>query len=44
MVADRQTVGGYTKIATVISADFSKAAQIKAGDKIRFTGSFRRIL
>ena len=29
MVADRQTVGGYTKIATVISADFSKAAQIK---------------
>ena len=36
MVADRQTVGGYTKIATVISADFSKAAQIKAGDKIRF--------
>lgn len=36
MLADRQTVGGYTKIATVISADFSEIAQAKAGDKIHF--------
>ena len=36
MLADRQTTGGYTKIATVISADFRILAQLKAGDKIRF--------
>jgi len=31
-----QTVGGYTKIATVISTDLSKVAQAKPGDRIRF--------
>ncbi|MDM8517281.1 biotin-dependent carboxyltransferase family protein [Desulfobacterales bacterium HSG16] len=31
-----QTVGGYTKIVTVISADISKVAQAVPGDKIRF--------
>ena len=31
-----QTVGGYTKIATVISADIPRVAQAKPGDKIRF--------
>jgi antagonist of KipI len=31
-----QTVGGYTKIATVISSDISHVAQAKPGDKIRF--------
>ena len=36
MLADRQTVGGYTKIATVITADFRILAQLKAGDKVRF--------
>ena len=36
MMADRQTTGGYTKIATVISADFRILAQLKAGDKVRF--------
>jgi len=36
MLADRQTTGGYTKIATVITADISKLAQAKPGDKIRF--------
>ena len=36
MLADRQTPGGYTKIATVISADFRILAQLKAGDKVRF--------
>ena len=36
MLADRQTVGGYTKIACVISADFSALAQAKAGDRFRF--------
>lgn len=36
MMADRQTTGGYAKIATVLSADLSKIAQAKPGTKIRF--------
>lgn len=36
MMADRQTVGGYTKIANVISVDLCKLAQSKPGDKVRF--------
>lgn len=36
MLADRQTVGGYAKIATVISVDLPKLVQKSAGDKIRF--------
>jgi biotin-dependent carboxylase-like uncharacterized protein len=32
-----QTVGGYAKIATVISTDIPKVAQAKPGDLIRFT-------
>ena len=36
MLADRQSTGGYTKIATVISVDLSKMAQVKPGSKIRF--------
>ena len=33
-----QTVGGYTKIATVISADIPKVAQAVPGYKVRFKG------
>lgn len=36
MMSDRQTVGGYTKIANVISVDLCKLAQGKPGDKVRF--------
>lgn len=36
MAADRQTTGGYTKIATVISADFRYLGQLKGGDKVHF--------
>lgn len=36
MLGDRQTTGGYTKIANVISADFRILAQLKTGDKVRF--------
>ena len=36
MMADRQTTGGYTKIATVISTDISLMAQLKPGDKVSF--------
>lgn len=36
MMADCATVGGYTKIATVISADLPRIAQARTGDRIRF--------
>jgi antagonist of KipI len=36
MLADRQATGGYAKIATVISVDIDKIAQLKPGDKIKF--------
>jgi len=36
LLADRQTTGGYTKIATVISADIPDLAQTKPGDGVRF--------
>jgi len=36
LMADRQTTGGYPKIATAITADLSIAAQLAPGDSIRF--------
>lgn len=36
MLADRQTTGGYAKIATVISVDIPVAAQKQPGDLVRF--------
>lgn len=36
LLADRQTTGGYTKIATVIKADLPKLAQMSQGNKIKF--------
>lgn len=36
MLADRQTVGGYTKIGTVISVDLAKLAQARPGMRVRF--------
>ncbi|MBP7072073.1 MAG: biotin-dependent carboxyltransferase family protein [Clostridia bacterium] len=36
MMSDRQTTGGYTKIATVISSDIPVMAQLKPGNKVRF--------
>lgn len=36
LLADRQTTGGYPKIANIISADIPKVAQAKPGDRIRF--------
>lgn len=36
LMADHQTTGGYAKIATVISADLPKLAQVKPNDKISF--------
>lgn len=36
LMADRQTVGGYARIATVISVDFSLLAQLKPNDQLYF--------
>jgi antagonist of KipI len=36
LLADHQTTGGYARIAQVITADFSKLAQVPFGKKIRF--------
>ncbi|MDR1734334.1 MAG: biotin-dependent carboxyltransferase family protein [Oscillospiraceae bacterium] len=36
MMADRQTTGGYTKIATVITPDLHHLAQLKPGDTVTF--------
>ncbi len=36
LLADRQTTGGYPKIATVIGADLGRLAQTPAGGSVRF--------
>jgi antagonist of KipI len=36
LMADRQTTGGYPKIATVISADISRAGQLGPGSRLSF--------
>ena len=36
LLADCQTMGGYTKIATVVSADLAKMAHMPAGAALRF--------
>jgi biotin-dependent carboxylase-like uncharacterized protein len=39
LLADRQTVGGYPKIATVISADLPALGRMPIGAKIRFASA-----
>ena len=36
LLADRQSTGGYTKIATVCSFDIGRIAQVKPGHRLRF--------
>ena len=36
LLADRQTTGGYAKIATVIGPDLRKVAQARPGEAVRF--------
>ena len=36
LMRDRQTAGGYPKIATVISADLGRFAQLRPGSAVRF--------
>jgi antagonist of KipI len=37
LLVDRQSTGGYTKIATVCSFDIPRVAQVKPGQRVRFT-------
>ncbi len=37
LLGDCQTIGGYPKIAHVITVDLSVAAQLRAGDHVRFS-------
>lgn len=37
LLADRQTTGGYPKIATVISTDLPRLGRMRTGEKLRFT-------
>ena len=34
---DGQTIGGYPKVAQVISADLDRVGQLRPGERIRFT-------
>jgi biotin-dependent carboxylase-like uncharacterized protein len=43
LMADRQTTGGYPKIATVISADLPLAGQLAPGDWIQFAACTRAV-
>jgi antagonist of KipI len=36
LLADRQSTGGYTKIATVCSFDVGRVGQLKPGQRLRF--------
>jgi biotin-dependent carboxylase-like uncharacterized protein len=42
LMADRQTTGGYPKIATVITADLAAAGQLGPGDWLEFEACDRR--
>jgi len=42
LMADRQTTGGYARLATVISADIGLAGQLAPGDSISFAVCSRR--
>ncbi len=42
LLADRQTTGGYPKIATVISADLPAIGRRRSGDTIQFTAVDRQ--
>ncbi|KLK94420.1 hypothetical protein AA309_04115 [Microvirga vignae] len=41
LMRDRQTAGGYPKIATIISADLARFAQMRPGSPVRFRAASR---
>ena len=36
MLSDHGTIGGYPKIAVIISADYDRLAQLPSGTKVKF--------
>jgi allophanate hydrolase subunit 2 len=36
LLRDRQTIGGYPKLGSVLSLDLDRLAQLMPGDKLRF--------
>jgi allophanate hydrolase subunit 2 len=36
LLVDRQSTGGYTKVATVCSFDIGRVGQVKPGQRLRF--------
>ena len=36
LLVDRQSTGGYTKIATICSFDIGRLGQVKPGQRVRF--------
>jgi allophanate hydrolase subunit 2 len=36
LLVDRQSTGGYTKIATVCSFDIARVGQVRPGERLRF--------
>ena len=36
LLVDRQTTGGYTKVATVCSFDIGRVGQVRPGQSLRF--------
>ncbi|MDQ2919364.1 MAG: urea amidolyase, partial [Verrucomicrobiota bacterium] len=48
LLGDCQTIGGYPKIAHVITVDLAAAAQLRPGDTVRFVevslGEAQRLL
>jgi biotin-dependent carboxylase-like uncharacterized protein len=37
LLVDRQTTGGYTKVATICSFDIGRLGQVRPGERVRFT-------
>ena len=37
LLVDRQSTGGYTKVATICSFDIGRLAQVRPGQRVRFT-------
>jgi allophanate hydrolase subunit 2 len=42
LMADRQTVGGYPKLVTVITADICRVGQLAPGDRLSFAACSSR--
>jgi biotin-dependent carboxylase-like uncharacterized protein len=41
MLPGHATIGGYTKIASVVEGDLDRLGQLRPGDRVRFTSRYR---